>query len=293
MLCFIVNEHSRSGKGAKIWKEAEAVLKKKNIAYESYVTQYEGHAFSLAHDICECGADDIQLVVVGGDGTANEVINGMTHFEKVRFGVIPTGSGNDLARGLGITGTPTEVIGHVLNCREDYVMDLGQVSWNGCEKPRLFAISAGAGLDALVCKKALKSKVKDALNKLHLGKLTYLFLTVQSLFTMQTTDAGAVFDGKGQKNHKKMIFAAAMNFRAEGGGVPMAPGADAQESRGLGDVYKRQANHLRIRGFEVTNCKEYDLKLKTPMVLHADGEYCGDVTEMHFQCLPKKLHVMW
>jgi electron transfer flavoprotein alpha subunit/rubredoxin len=206
MLCFIVNEHSRSGKGAKIWKEAEAVLKKKNIAYESYVTQYEGHAFSLAHDICECGADDIQLVVVGGDGTANEVINGMTHFEKVRFGVIPTGSGNDLARGLGITGTPTEVIGHILNCREDYVMDLGQVSWNGCEKPRLFAISAGAGLDALVCKKALKSKVKDALNKLHLGKLTYLFLTVQSLFTMQTTDAAAVFDGKGQQNRKKMIL---------------------------------------------------------------------------------------
>ena len=89
----------------------------------------------------------------------------------------------------------------------------------------------GAGLDALVCKKALKSKVKDALNKLHLGKLTYLFLTVQSLFTMQTTDAGAVFDGKGQKNHKKMIFAAAMNFRAEGGGVPMAPGADAQDGK--------------------------------------------------------------
>lgn len=82
----------------------------------------------------------------------------------------------------------------------------------------------GAGLDALVCKKALKSKVKDALNKLHLGKLTYLFLTVQSLFTMQTTDAAAVFDGKGQQNRKKMIFAAAMNFRAEGGGVPMAPG---------------------------------------------------------------------
>ena len=114
------------------------------------------------------------------------------------------------------------------------------------------------------------------MNKLHLGKLTYLFLTVQSLFTMQTTDAAAVFDGKGQQNRKKMIFAAAMNFRAEGGGVPMAPGADAQDGK-----------------LSVTNCKEYDLKLKTPMVLHADGEYCGDVTEMHFQCLPKKLHVMW
>ena len=177
MLCFIVNEHSRSGKGAAIWKEAEAVLKDKNIPYEAYVTEYEGHACTLAHEICERPEDDIRLVVVGGDGTANEVINGMTHFEKVRFGVIPTGSGNDLARGLGITGSPADVMEHILNCKEDYVMDLGEVSWNGGEKPRLFAISAGAGLDALVCKKALKSKVKDTLNKIHLGKLTYLFLT--------------------------------------------------------------------------------------------------------------------
>mgnify|MGYP006895530723 FL=1 len=104
-----------------------------------------------------------------------------------------------------------------------------------------------------------------------------------------------------------MIFAAAMKFRAEGGGVPMAPGAEAQDGKlsvcmAWGIPKWRTflclpllvtANHLRIRGFEVTNCKEYDLKLKTPMVLHADGEYCGDVTEMHFQCLQKKLHVMW
>ena len=307
MLYFIVNEKSKSGNAKQIWKEIEEVLKVRNVSYQAFVSEYRGHAGKLAAEICAMDDNDICLVAVGGDGTANEVINGITDFEKVRFGVIPTGSGNDLARGLGITGTPTEVIEHILNCREDYVMDLGQVSWNGCEKPRLFAISAGAGLDALVCKKALKSKVKDALNKLHLGKLTYLFLTVQSLFTMQTTDAAAVFDGKGQQNRKKMIFAAAMNFRAEGGGVPMAPGADAQDGKlsvcmAWGIPKWRTflclpllvtANHLRIRGFEVTNCKEYDLKLKTPMVLHADGEYCGDVTEMHFQCLPKKLHVMW
>ena len=73
-----------------------------------------------------------------------------------------------------------------------------------------------------------------------------------------------------------------MNFRAEGGGVPMAPGADAQDGKlsvcmAWGIPKWRTflclpllvtAIHLRIRGFEVTNCKEYDLKLKTPMVLH-------------------------
>lgn len=306
MYYFIVNEHSRSGLGASLWKETEQLLKEREIPYKAYVTEYEGHAFTLAHDICEMEDEDIRLVVLGGDGTANEVLNGMTHFDKVRFGLIPTGSGNDLARGLGVKGTPSEVMEQILSSREDYVMDLGEVSWNGGEKPRLFAISAGVGLDALVCKKALKSKIKDALNKIHLGKLTYLVLTVQSLFTMETADGGAIFDGKGQQNLKKIIFSAAMNFRAEGGGVPMAPAADAQDGKlsvctAWGIPKWRTffclpllvtAHHLHIKGFEVTDCKEYRLHLNRPMVLHADGEYCGDVTDMTFRCIPGILHVM-
>ena len=306
MYYFIVNEHSRSGKGARIWREVEAVLKERKISYQAYKTEYEGHACKLAHDICELPEEDIRLIVLGGDGSANEVLNGMTHFEKVKFGVIPTGSGNDLARGLGIKGSPTEQLEAILSCEKEFVMDLGEVSWNGGKKPRLFAISAGTGLDALVCKKALKSALKDFLNKIHLGKLTYILLTIESLFTMETTDGAAVADGKGQKNMKKMIFCAAMNFRAEGGGVPMAPAADAQDGKlsvccAYGIPKWRTffclpllitAKHLFIRGFEVTDCAEYDLKLRHPMVLHADGEYCGDVTEMHFKCLPGMLHVL-
>lgn len=306
MYYFIVNEHSRSGKGAEIWREVEAVLKEREISYQAYKTEYEGHAFQLSHDICELQEEDIRLIVLGGDGSANEVLNGMTHFEKVKFGVIPTGSGNDLARGLGIKGSPTEQLEAILSCEKEFVMDLGEVSWNGGRKPRLFAISAGTGLDALVCKKALKSALKDFLNKIHLGKLTYILLTIESLFTMETTDGAAVSDGKGQKNMKKMIFCAAMNFRAEGGGVPMAPAADAQDGKlsvccayGIPKwrtffclPFLVTAKHLFIRGFEVTDCAEYDLRLKYPMVLHADGEYCGEVTEIHFKCLPGMLHVL-
>lgn len=306
MYYFIVNEHSRSGKGAEIWREVEAVLKEREISYQAYKTEYEGHAFQLSHDICELQEEDIRLIVLGGDGSANEVLNGMTHFEKVKFGVIPTGSGNDLARGLGIKGSPTEQLEAILSCEKEFVMDLGEVRWNGGKKPRLFAISAGTGLDALVCKKALKSALKDFLNKIHLGKLTYILLTIESLFTMETTDGAAVSDGKGQKNMKKMIFCAAMNFRAEGGGVPMAPAADAQDGKlsvccayGIPKwrtffclPFLVTAKHLFIRGFEVTDCAEYDLKLKQPMVLHADGEYCGEVTEIHFKCLPGMLHVL-
>lgn len=311
MLYFIVNEKSRSGKGAEVWREVRQALQQKQIKYHAWVTEYEGHASLLAKDICEMDDDNISLIVVGGDGTANEVINGMTNFERVRFGTIPTGSGNDLARGLSVKGSPTEMLEQLLQCVENpsedcYCMDLGQVSWNGGTKPRLFAISAGCGLDALVCKKALKSKLKNFLNKIKLGKLTYILLTVESLFTMQTTDAAVIFDKKGQLNRKAAICFAIMNFRAEGGGVPMAPSADACDGKlSVCSIYGIPkwrtflclpflvlAKHTKIQGFDVTDCGTCRIHLKSPMVLHADGEYCGNVTEMEFVCLPKKLRVL-
>ena len=97
MLYFIVNEKSKSGNAKQIWKEIEEVLKVRNVSYQAFVSEYRGHAGKLAAEICAMDDNDICLVAVGGDGTANEVINGITDFEKVRFGVIPTGSGNDLA----------------------------------------------------------------------------------------------------------------------------------------------------------------------------------------------------
>lgn len=311
MLYFIVNEKSRSGKGALIWKEVREALSSADVSYQAWTTEYEGHAFSLARQICNREDDDICLVVLGGDGTANEVINGMEHFERVRFGTIPTGSGNDLARGLQISGTPRENLNNILACmekprEENYHMDLGQVSWNGCKQPRLFAISSGIGLDALVCKKALKSKVKDFLNKIHLGKLTYVILTIQSLFTMQTADAAVHFDGKGQRNYRKNIALAVMNFKAEGGGVLFAPKADATDGKlSACSIYRISrfraffslpflvaGKHLWIPGFEINDCAECSIHIDKPMVLHADGEYCGDVTDATFTCLPKKLCVL-
>ena len=63
------------------------------------------------------------LIVVGGDGTLNEVLNGMHDFEKIRFGYIPTGSGNDFARGMKINGTPTENLERILQAEETTPID--------------------------------------------------------------------------------------------------------------------------------------------------------------------------
>ena len=311
MLYFIVNETSRGGRSAGIWQQVEVALAEKNINFHAWKTEYEGHAQVLAREICQMEDDDICIVVVGGDGTVNEVINGMSGFERVRFGLIPAGSGNDFARGLQISKNPLENLQRIINCKEKgrdktTIIDLGQVSWEGCQKPRMFAISAGLGMDALVCKKTLTSKIKPFLNKIHLGKLTYLILTIQSLFSMKTTEAVVRFDGKGQTNLNKIIFLASMNFRAEGGGVPMAPHAVATDGKlsvctvwGIPKwrtffclPFLVAAKHLWIRGIDVTDCLEFGVKAKDPMELHADGEYLGDVTEAQFSCLPGKLRML-
>lgn len=306
MIHFIVNEYSRSGRGTRVWNQIEELLKKEEEPYHIWRTEYVGHATKLAQEISSFDEEEIKIVVVGGDGTINEVVNGIQDFEKIRFGVIPTGSGNDCARGLGISGTPKELLLRILESKGNKAIDLGRVSWENCEKSRLFIISAGVGMDALVCKKSMTSKVKKILNRIGLGKLTYLFITIQSLITMQTADTKVVINGERRTLYKKHIFSAAMNFRAEGGGVPMAPAADAQDGKlSVCTVHGIQklatffvlpflvaARHEHLRGVKIEDCESCDMLMNKPMVLHTDGEYCGDVTEVHFECLPGMLKVL-
>ena len=212
----IVNNGAGTGQAHRVWNETQYLLRGYKIKYAAYMTKYRGHATKLAERISSMkGEEPVYLLVVGGDGTINEVLNGITDFEKVRLGVIPTGSGNDFGRNLNLPKTPKESLKEICACikkdqrgEELIRIDLGQVSWEGCKKPRIFGISSGLGLDALVCKKALHSRLKQVLNRFHLGKLTYLALTVQSLFTMETAN-GKVITEHGGFILPGMIFAAA------------------------------------------------------------------------------------
>lgn len=311
MLYFIVNETARTGKGVGVWRQVQIELREKKIPYKVFMTERKNHAVDLAKMISEKDEKDICIIVVGGDGTLNEVINGITDFEKVRCSIIPAGSGNDFARGIGIVKEPKTRLEHILSCVEqgsDYCerLDLGKAEWQDGECSRLYAISSGVGMDALVCKKAFTSRIKVVMNKLGLGKLSYLILTVQSLFSMETADMSVKVDDAGILNFKKAIFGAAMNAKAEGGGVPMAPKADMQD--GLLStcfVYKMTkfgammrlpflavGKHEHFKGFKVFDCKKCSIKIKAPMALHTDGEYLGDVTEVTYSCLPGKMRFM-
>jgi len=305
MLYFIANEMARTGNGVGVWRQVQIELREKKIPYKVYMTEYKEHATELAKMISEKDEEDICIVVVGGDGTLNEVINGITDFEKVRLSLIPAGSGNDFARNLGIKKSPQERLMRILECvnagTDCYErIDLGVAQWSEGKKSRKYAISSGVGMDALVCKKNATSKIKVFMNKLGLGKVSYLIVTVQSLLSMETADMAVKVDGSNILNFKRTIFAAAMNTKAEGGGVPMAPKASVQDGllstcfvykfSKLGALIRLPflavGMHEHFNGFKVFDCKKIDITIKKPMALHTDGEYLGDVTGVTYSCLP-------
>lgn len=306
MYYFIVNVSSRTGKAKKIWEKVQQELKKREVAYEAYLTEYKGHATELAKKLTAEAGKRVSLIVVGGDGTANEVLNGICDFNNTEIGLIPTGSGNDLGRGLGLSGALEEQLDRILVKKQLRQVDLGEVSWDQGAGKRIFAISSGIGLDAQVCKKALNARIKKVLNAMHLGSLTYVFLTVETLFTMQTARVEIDYpDGRVTDLHH-MICTAVMNLPYEGGGVPMAPDASFTDGKlsicSISEIPKWRTffclprlvcgKQEGIQGFRMKEEPEFMLRLDKKMIVHADGEDCGMHSELTYRCLSGALHLI-
>ena len=111
---FIINPKARSGMGMKAWQKIESELKARHINYRVYLTKRRGHAAKTAAFIT---ADDKRhtIVVLGGDGTVNEVVNGIKRPDLITFGYIPIGSSNDFARGLKLPKDPMKALQSVLS----------------------------------------------------------------------------------------------------------------------------------------------------------------------------------
>ena len=308
MYYFIVNVTSRTGKSKKIWKSLEEELKRREVPYRAFLTKYKGHAGELAGKLTEKYREtEISLVVVGGDGTVNEVVNGIRDFAKVRFGYIPTGSGNDLGRGLHLPKEPLTALKVMLESKELYPMDLGRVSWGReLEHFAYFNISSGIGMDADVCRRVNAAGMKVFLNKLHMGKLSYFLQTLITLAEMPDVQATLQLDKGEKKRIHGLICMAVMNHRCEGGGLPMAPDASDQDGElsvcCIYGIKKWRAlflllmltkgKHGKFSGIDLMNCNFCTLWLQEPLTAHVDGEDLGDPMHLHYECLPGALKIM-
>ena len=160
MYYFIVNPNSRSGRGRSIWNEIHQQLMLRGIDFQYCLTRYSGHAAEIASDACALGTESepVYIIAVGGDGTIHEVLTGITDFDRVVFGYIPTGSGNDFCRSMRLPFDPMESLEYILKAEHISKMDVPYLLRNN--KKSRFGISTGIGYDAGVCQEVLATPLK-------------------------------------------------------------------------------------------------------------------------------------
>ncbi len=296
MYHFIINPASRSGQGAKYWGKIENYLKQHQVTYTAHISTHSGHVAELMRELTKDltdSSDRLKVVVLGGDGTVNEALQGIMRFDKLILGYIPTGSSNDLARDLGISKDPIKSLKRILDAPAIHCMDIGTIKYknslSGSEEwlTRHFAVSCSIGYDAAICEEVMRSRLKRILNRIGLGKLVYLLIALKQLINAKSIDATLTLDGSGQVIPiRSLLFLAGMNHRYEGGGFMFAPKASDNDGildiccasdatalrvlRILPTAYK--GNHLRFPEVDEHHITSYSVKTETPMWLHADGE---------------------
>lgn len=300
MYYFIVNPVSRSGKGLKIWEYAEEILKERKIEYESFILDHQGEARELAHFL-SLNKTPCTIVVVGGDGTINEFISGLATYEGITFGYIPTGSGNDFARGMRLPKDPRDSLDMILEPQKLRNINIG-VTTSGDTK-KYFAVSSGIGYDAAVCHMANASDLKKILNKIHLGKLVYLMTALRMLISMKPAPMRILLDDNQLLTFRKVYFTAAMNTKFEGGGFMFCPKASPVDNYLdliVADGFTKpkallvllsalQGRHVKKEGIHIFRCKRAVIQTEEDTCVHIDGETFGFCKKVSFDLMKEKL----
>jgi YegS/Rv2252/BmrU family lipid kinase len=239
-----------------------------------------------------------RLVVVGGDGSVNEVVNGLEPHAAVELAVIPRGTGWDFVRTFDIPRDLDRALDIALtgSVRE---IDLGVATyrtWAGGEAHSRFANVASAGISGAIAQRANESS--KALG----GKISYYWATLSVFFGWQTGEMQVTVDGESRSG--KMIDAMVCNGRFLGGGMLMCP--DAKPDDGvfdvllIGDVTKRdlafvlpktyKGKHLPHPRLEVLRGSVVTVESHEPLPIELDGEQPG-TTPVRFEIVPRALRL--
>ena len=215
----IVNPESGRGAGGRSILQIKTFLTANNLDYDIVTTEGPWHAAELAEQAVIDGYDVV--VATGGDGTANEVLNGLMLAKKAGFvaamGVLPVGQGNDFAFSIGI---PLELEDACKNLASTYrrLIDVGHIVGGRRPEGRYFGNGVGIGFDAVVGFEALKLK------RLH-GFPAYLVAALKTIFVFFKAPRVRIdFDDESLTLPALMV--SIMNGRRMGGGFMMAPHGD-------------------------------------------------------------------
>lgn len=312
MIHIIVNPAGAGGRTKRLWTKLEPLLG--DAGYEVHYTREGQTAGDIAASLTGPGEGTVDLVILGGDGTMNELVNGIRDFSRTRVGLIPSGSANDLAKSLDLSKKPEELLSSILEGKTLRMLDVGQVlakKADGSSFLKRFVESAGLGFDAAVCAEVASSRLKKVFNRLSIGKLIYLFVAARLIFRSETVPAVLDLYQKGgekkQLQLQRMNFAAIMNNPYEGGGFYFCP--NAESSDGILDLcavhdlktleffrfFPRAltGKHVSIKTrIEIAQAEKIRIQAEEPLWLHFDGETDTKVKEAVISLTGEKLQLL-
>lgn len=299
----IVNPISGGGKGLGDFPQISHLLRENGIEYDPAFTEHRYHATALTVEAINRGYR--KIIVVGGDGTLNEVVNGLfiqkqCQPKDVLLAIIGVGTGNDWVRTFGIPRNYASAIKAITE-EHSFLQDIGRVTYieSNYEQTRYMANVAGCGFDAYVIQRFNHMKLKG-----YSGKWMYLYSLIRGFFSAKP--AGTTIEVDGKVIYNNLLFSLAVGIcRYNGGGIQQLPRAVAND--GLLDLtIIRPVHwwHVVFRAHKLFNGDIYSIghvqhaqgkcvKVSSvpSMPLETDGELLGG-TPITITVLPQAIRVV-
>jgi YegS/Rv2252/BmrU family lipid kinase len=284
---FIINPVSGKGDNEKVVKAIKEHLISDLYKPVVYVTKYAGEGTKIAASWAQKGVK--RIVAVGGDGTVNEVASALVH-TKTALGIIPTGSGNGLARHLHIPSNIQKAL-RIISFPNIITIDCGMMN----DIP--FFCTCGMGFDATI---GHKFAIADKR-----GFVTYFRTTVKEFFNYDANKYKLKIDGN--KSFKRTAFLVTVaNASQYGNNAYIAPTASIQDGKLnvaiLKPFPKARVVDLGIKLFrktienspylETKNAEKITIKRKKKGEAHYDGEPCNVKRKVKIRVIPKALNVI-
>ncbi len=299
----ILNPHAGSGRGKKDQSEILKRLTKADFRYELAVSEFPKHIIQLTIDAIEHGFRN--LIIAGGDGSLNEVVNGIFSQtfcfpEEITVGMIPVGTGNDWIKTFGIPNYYKDAV-KILKRGKIMRQDVGRITFteNDVKKTCYFANMAGFGFDAMVATKTNQLK-----NNGRTGISLYLQALGSSFLNYQTARIHLIIDGR---EIDELIFTVSIGIgKYNGGGMMQAPEAVPDNGlfqvtiireiglfgilRNLAGLYSgKYVNDYRVSTFQAKNIS---ISSAQKVAGEADGETLGD-NKFEIDIFSQKLTVIY
>ncbi|MBX5436634.1 MAG: diacylglycerol kinase family lipid kinase [Alicyclobacillaceae bacterium] len=288
---FVVNPVAGKGRCRGRWERlAEHLRARAAVPFDVHYTSRPGEAEDVVREAVAAGYSVI--VGVGGDGTFHELVNGAVGTDAV-FGIVPFGTGNDLARALGIRSSEDALLDLLLKPR---TVSFNTLSING----RCFVVAAGIGFDGMVAR-----DINERSHMKRMGTLGYLLTTLRVMLRYRPLQMRVRLDGQVMEL-RDVWFVAIGNCPYLAGGMHMFPGARYDDDqfdvcivsnlsklqflRLFPLVYTgRHVGHTR----HVTMLRGRDLRVECPPDVygHMDGELIP-ASNLHVQVHPRRLSVL-